>query len=166
MKKKLYRFLRNKTQNKFLNYFVECGTISRAAKAAGIDRSTHYYWMQDSLYQLAYAKAKEMARDLIEEEAWRRGVYGDERPMFYKGEQVGTVKHYSDALLALLLKGNFPDKYKDRIEQETVGDGSSMVTWEGGEPDAGEDDETGGPEADSDTVPAGEALAGDDTPQS
>lgn len=165
MRKKLYRFIRNKTQNKFLNALAEYGTISKAAEATGVTRQAHYFWkQQDKAYEIAYLRAQEMGNARIEEEAWRRGVYGDERPVFYKGKKVGTVKHYSDAILALLLKGAYPDKYKDRVEQETVGDGSGQITWEG-EEQSDEADEKDTATPDSDTVPAGETVAGEDTPE-
>ena len=159
MRKKLYKFLRAKDKNKFLNALVEYGTIRRAAKECGLSRQAHYFWMQDDEYRTAYAKAREMANDLIEEEAYRRAVEGQDVKVYYKGEEVGAKKIYSDALLALLLKGAFPDKYKDRVQEEHVGDGSAEISWEGDD-DCDEDEDE---KENSDTVQAGEAVAGDDT---
>ncbi|BEU87834.1 hypothetical protein TAMA11512_12980 [Selenomonas sp. TAMA-11512] len=148
MRRKSYKFLKNKMQNKFLNFFAQLGTIARAADAMGIARQTHYDWMKDDVYKIAFLEAKEQAKDLIEEEAYRRAVLGDDRDIFYKGEKVGTVKSYSDTILALLLKGNFPDKYKERQEVETVGGGGSSITWEGDDDDGA----TGNAEENHNTV--------------
>lgn len=144
MARRLYKFIRAKEKNKFLNWVVELGTVSAAARKMGLSRQAHYFWMhEDSDYRRAYQRAREMANDLIEEEAYRRGVEGEEVEIYYKGEKVGTKKVYSDTLLAILLKGAFPDKYKDRVQEEHVGDGSSAVGWEGDGED-GEDDAADG----------------------
>ena len=150
MRPKVYKFLRNKEKNRFLNTYARLGTIARAAEACGLSRQAHYLWMKDVEYAVAFAEAQQMAHDLLEEEAHRRAVEGDERPIFYKGLKVGVVRNYSDQLLALLLKGAFPDKYKERVQQETVGDGSAEICWKG--------DETDG-EASGAAVQAGSDLA-------
>ena len=50
-----------------------------------------------------------------------------EEPVFYQGEVVGSVRKFSDTLLMFLLKGNRPDKYKDRVSKEIAGkDGGAI----------------------------------------
>ena len=118
MAKKSYRFINNNNQNAFLNYYIELGTISKAAKKAGINRHTHYDWLKNDKkgkYRAAFELADKMAADLLEEEAWRRAVTGDLRVVYYKGENVGEQRVYSDQLLALLLKGRKP-QYKESAE--------------------------------------------------
>ena len=160
MRKKLYRFIRSKDKNKFLNYLAETGTISRAAQKAGISRQAHYFWLkEDTDYAIAYEKAKKMAADLLEEEAFHRAVEGRDVEIYYKGEKVGTKKIYSDLLLTFLLKGAFPDKYKDRVLQENVGDGSSEINWEEGALEDERDEE----EQDHDPIPAAETMADGDS---
>lgn len=162
MRKKLYRFIRSKEKNRFLNYLAETGTISRAAQKAGISRQAHYCWLkEDTDYAIAYEQAKRMAADLLEEEAFRRAVEGSDVGIYYQGDKVGTKKIYSDLLLSLLLKGAFPDKYKDRVLQENVGDGSSEINWEEGVLEDEHDEDQ-----DHDTVPAAEGVAGGDPPES
>ena len=135
MRPKVYKFLKHKEKNKFLNLYARLGTIARAAEACGISRQAHYLWLKDVEYAIAFAEAQQMARDLLEEEAHRRAVEGVEHPVFYKGNQVGAIREYSDQLLTLLLKGAFPQKYKERVQQETVGDGSAEICWKGDETD-------------------------------
>lgn len=150
MKMKFNTFLKDRKKNRFLNFYVVYGTIGKAAEKLEIDRSTHYVWLSnDDRYAAAFAKARKMAADLLEEEAWRRAVDGYERPVFHKGEEVGSVRHYSDALLTLLLKGAKPEVYKDRVENEIVGDGSADLCWEGVIENGGNEGE------DNDTIQTG-----------
>ena len=59
--------------------------------------------------------ADKMAADLLEEEAFRRAVEGDLQVVYYKGEEVGRRRVYSDQLLSLLLKGKKP-QYRENTE--------------------------------------------------
>ncbi|MES2459876.1 MAG: hypothetical protein V4671_04775 [Armatimonadota bacterium] len=101
---------------------AKTGNVTAAAKAAKIDRSTHYEWMQsDSSYVIAAQDAIEAAGDNLEEEARRRAEAGYMEPVYYGGEKVGSVRKYSDALLIFLLKGAKPEKYKERIDTRHSG---------------------------------------------
>ena len=118
MAKNFYRFVNSKVKNDFLNYYIQCGTISKAAKKAGITRQTHYNWLKDDgkgFYKKAFELADKMAADLLEEEAFRRAVEGDLQVVYYKGEEVGRRRVYSDQLLSLLLKGKKP-QYRENTE--------------------------------------------------
>lgn len=118
MAKKTYRFINSKEKNDFLNYYIECGTISKAAKKAHISRQTHYDWLKNDkkgFYRRAFEQADKMAADLLEEEAFRRAVEGDLQVVYYKGEEVGRRRVYSDQLLSLLLKGKKP-QYRENTE--------------------------------------------------
>jgi hypothetical protein len=95
----------------------ELGTIRAAANAIGIGRRTHYTWLkEDPEYAEQVADAIEDRVDQLEEEAFRRAHDGTLKPVFQQGMQVGTIREYSDTLMLALLKGNRPDKYKDRAE--------------------------------------------------
>ena len=59
--------------------------------------------------------ADKMAADLLEEEAFRRAVEGDTQVVYYKGQEVGRKRVYSDQLLAILLKGKKP-QYRENVE--------------------------------------------------
>ena len=99
----------------FLTAFVICGSRTRAAEMAGCDRKMHLIWLRDDpAYAQAFAQAELMAAELAEEEAWRRGIDGIERGVWYKGERVGSEREYSDTLLIFQLKGLKPMKYRDR----------------------------------------------------
>lgn len=109
-REKQYRFIANAKKNKFLNAFAKLGSVKAAAADAGIDRTTHYTWLDDESYRRAYERARQIAADALEEEARRRAVEG------YIGKD--GVREYSDKLLIALLKANFPDRYKERMESK------------------------------------------------
>lgn len=99
----------------FCRAYAQRGIIREGTTAAGISRKTYQRWRkEDEAFNEACNEAKQMATDLLEAEAHRRAVDGFERPVIYKGEVTDTYKDYSDSLLTMLMKGNKPDKYKER----------------------------------------------------
>ncbi len=58
---------------------------------------------------------------MLEAEARRRAVEGVRKPVYCRGEIVGTVKEYSDTLLIFLMKGARPEKYRDNVRVERTG---------------------------------------------
>lgn len=113
---------RAKQKEKFLDTFARFGIVLMAAKAAGVSRQTPYDWYDaDPVFRAGWISAKESATDLMEAEAFRRGIQGVERPVFGSrpGEgtvEVGAIREYSDRLLEMMLKANRPDKYRERHE--------------------------------------------------
>jgi hypothetical protein len=83
----------------FLAAFEQTGVVAYACEQAGIDRSTAYKERQrNEDFAVAWADAEERGVELLEAEARRRAAIGVDRPVFYKGEVVETVKEYSDQL--------------------------------------------------------------------
>lgn len=113
---------------KFLSKLEEAANVTESAKAAGIGRTAVYEWRkQDSDFAAAWDEAEQKAVDRLEREAIRRACEGIDEPVFYQGEQVATIRKYSDRLLEFLLKGNRPEKYKDRVENQMTGkDGKNL----------------------------------------
>lgn len=104
-------------QKAFLEAYAQCATITHAALAAKIGRQTHYNWIKkDSEYRKAFAEAQHEASDALISEARRRAIDGTEKPVYYKGEVCGTIREYSDSLLMFLIKGDQPEKYRERYE--------------------------------------------------
>ena len=88
----------------FLQAYLRCGQIAKAARAARIHETLHYYWKRtDPHYAAAFEEARDMAAQHLEDEAVRRALGG------------------SDVLLIFLLKGFMPEKYKDRHVVEHQG---------------------------------------------
>lgn len=113
-------------QNAFLSAFAKCGTILHAANAAGINRETVRTWRSDDeSFAERFSEAQKEANELLEAEARRRAIQGCRRKKFTKngdpiydpetGEQYEELV-YSDTLLIFLLKGNDPEKYRERTE--------------------------------------------------
>lgn len=107
----------------FLTAYVELGHIGQSATAAGVDRTTHYYWMrEDPDYVGAFHLAEEMAASALEDEARRRALQGVKRLKFHKGDPIidpdtgePYFEHeYSDTLLIFLLKSVYPEKFRER----------------------------------------------------
>jgi hypothetical protein len=105
-------------QNAFLKAYARRGTITHAARDAGVPVSYHYNWLEiDPDYPQKFKLAHQEAVEELEAEARRRAIEGvEEATGWYKGVPGGFVQRYSDTLLIFLLKGALPDKYKDRHE--------------------------------------------------
>ena len=87
-----------------------------ACRAAGYARRCVYRWRaQDAAFAAAWANALQMAGDLLEEEADRRGRDGVDVPVFHRGEACGVKRKYADGLLLARLKAIRPEKYRDRV---------------------------------------------------
>lgn len=101
----------------FLESLIETGgNVSRSCIVAGIGRQRVYEWRTDDLeFATAWDEAVESGTDELEEEARRRAFAGVDEPVFYQGEECGTIRKYSDTLLIFLLKGRRPDRYRERV---------------------------------------------------
>jgi hypothetical protein len=119
-------------QAKFLAAYRECGIVRRAARAAGISRTTHYGWLEeDDTYPDRFREAHEDATDILEEEARRRAIEGLRRVKFNpktgkpyidpETKQPYTEHEYSDRILEVMLKAKRPEEFKERIAAEHTG---------------------------------------------
>lgn len=109
----------------FLAAYAITGTITGAAEAAKIGDRSHYLWMtKHPEYKEAFESARQAFCESLEGEARRRAYEGVDEPVFHQGELVGHKRRYSDTLLIFLMKGNMPDKYGDKVQN----DNRHMVT--------------------------------------
>lgn len=112
----------NQWKKAFLKVLRDTGNVRLACQKAKIQRSTAYKAKESNEgFAKEWTDAMDDACDLLEEEAWRRGVEGVEEPVFYQGEECGTIRRYSDGMLTLLLKGHRPEKYRERFEHTGPG---------------------------------------------
>lgn len=101
----------------FLAVIADCANIREACRLAGVTRDFHDRWMHRIPgYPAAFNEALEEGIDRLELEAWRRAHDGVDKPIFYQGMQVATVKEYSDALLLRLLEAHRPKRWARRSE--------------------------------------------------
>jgi hypothetical protein len=104
------------------------GNVRAACAAVATTQDTVYKLRKKSKsFAERWATAVDAAADRLEAEAWRRAHDGTLEPVFYKGEECGTIRKYSDVLLIFLLKGMRPDKYRERYQSTLVGDKASPV---------------------------------------
>lgn len=124
----LEQYAKRQKQLIFLNSYMDSGgMVQQSAKNANVSRFTVRYWNDnDKLFNQAYQKAKEDLVELMEEEVIRRGMHGYLEPVYYKGEQRGQVRKYSDNLLMFRLKELKPS-YKDS-HQTNIGIAGEDIT--------------------------------------
>lgn len=110
--------LTEQKKEKFLRLLKETGNVSKSAQAIGIKRQTLYQLRdKDPKFKEEWQEAFESFLDSCEQEVVRRGVKGYEKPVFYGGKQIGTVREYSDNLLMFYLKRYRPE-FRDRLKVE------------------------------------------------
>jgi len=101
---------------KFSNLILELQLdprISVACERVGINRNELYKAIEkDPKLREAINRAQDNGGDSLEDEAYRRAVEGWDEPVFNRGVLVGYVRKYSDKLLALMLEGAKPEKYR------------------------------------------------------
>ena len=98
------------------------GNVSRACERVRITRNTVYDKRDaDPVFAARLEQARERGIDTLEDEAVRRAFEGVEEPVgFFQGVSYEVRTNYSDALIQFLLKGNRPNKYRERISTENV----------------------------------------------
>lgn len=106
----------------FLTELAANGNVGRAAKKARVARSFVYARRQnDAEFAAAWDEALDTAIDAMEYEGWRRSIKGTLKPVFYKGDEVGAIREYSDTLLIFFLKAARPEKYRERYDMRHSG---------------------------------------------
>ncbi len=102
----------------FLKGLEQGMSAAGAAEAAGISRSLVYRWRElDRAFAAAWRLAAEAGTDRLEDEAMRRALEGVEKPVFWRGEQVGVVRTYDNRMLMLLLQRRRPMREPDAEER-------------------------------------------------
>ena len=103
----------------FLTAFAVLGTKVQAMRAVGLSNAVVYtkQWSEDREFQAALSRARTMAADVFEHEAFRRGVEGVEVAAgAYMGQPGWIERKYSDILLIFTLKGLLPERYRERVD--------------------------------------------------
>ena len=66
-----------RTREKVIKEFRRVGRVDLACAAAGVDGTTHYWWLKnDAEYRKSFEEAREEAVGLLEDEAVRRAYQG------------------------------------------------------------------------------------------
>lgn len=111
-----------------INMLAELPNITVVCKLMGIHCSVFYRTRnKDKEFDQGVKDAMEQGYDLWEEEARRRAIDGVLEPVFYRGEEVGTIRKYSDQLLTTLLKGRKAKVYNPGVKI-TAGNEGEKIT--------------------------------------
>lgn len=110
--------LTSKKIDKFLLALADTGNVTKSCKMADTSKDSIYKRRhKNDEFAAAWDRAVSVAADQLEEEAWRRACEGYDVPLHHQGRLTGDeMKKYSDILLIFLLKGNKPEKFKDRVD--------------------------------------------------
>lgn len=89
-----------------------------------------YGWRQaDAEFAAKWDEVVEAGTEELEEEARRRAFRGVDEPVFYQGDECGSIRKYSDTLLIFLLKGRRPEKYRENVRTEITGKDGGPVRF-------------------------------------
>jgi len=89
----------------FLQVLRETGNASAAARKAGVSLTKAYEKKAtEEKFCREWDTAIEEALDDLEGELRRRALEGTEKPVYYGGKEVGSVRSYNDNLAMFLLK--------------------------------------------------------------
>jgi len=133
-KSKIVKARQKKWKLKFLEALAKDGVVYKACKKAGISVTSAYeHRDMDEAFAEGWINALDVSNEKLMVEARRRAL-GFRKNIYFKGKKCGTVKQYSDMLLALLLKAAYPDTFAERKKLEVKG---KMIVWD--EPVASKD---------------------------
>lgn len=114
--------IEQEAREKFLAALSQGASVSGAANASGLPRSTAYdLRKEEEIFAKAWDEAVEAGTDALEDEAIRRAKDGVPKPVFYKGMACGEVQEYSDSLLMFTLRARRPDKYRENMKIDVTG---------------------------------------------
>ncbi|MBB5719610.1 hypothetical protein FHR23_002558 [Stakelama sediminis] len=99
----------------FLEVLRQTGNVSRAAREAGLTSGTVYrHRARFAKFAADWDAAINESLDTLEAELLERARNGVEKPVYFRGELVGSVRTYSDTLAMFMLKARRPEVY-DRL---------------------------------------------------
>ena len=96
----------------FLKLLEETADVSVAAERTGLRRSSLYKLRKSSeTFARRWTEALDLGLDRLQDHAVNRATVGVEKPVWYGGEQVGTVLQPDNRLLKFLLIAHRPQVY-------------------------------------------------------
>lgn len=115
-------------RRQFLDVLRMCANVTAAARAGGVSRASWYRLRErDPAFARDWQLALDAGIDALEDEAMRRAFEGNVEPVFYQGQQVGSVRKYSDSMLMFLLKARRPQRYRERVGVEVSDDLQALL---------------------------------------
>jgi len=112
----------------YLDHLATTAQKQISCQRAGISYDTLLaHRKKDVQFKAAEERAIEIFVDNLEVEATRRAVEGVAKPIYHKGQLVGTEQVYSDPLLMMLLKSKRPDKFRESHKVEVEHSGGVLL---------------------------------------
>jgi hypothetical protein len=124
---------RHKVTNRkpaFLAAFTKTLQLTAAAKASGVDLSTHYKWLKDDpQYCIDYEKARNDVAQRCEDVAIAHACDGVKKTLYYRGRPIhigktrthAYVVEYDHSLLLNVLRRLRPDDWRERVDTHVTG---------------------------------------------
>lgn len=108
----------------FLDHLAKTANVSESARLAGMSASALYkHRAKTPTFAEQWDVAIDAALDALEQAVIERAKHGVEKPIFYGGKQIGTVRSYSDALAMFMLKAKRPEVFA-RLHAEAEAQGN------------------------------------------
>ena len=141
----------------FLRALAARQSVAAAARSVGMSRQSAYKLrnrLKGEPFDIAWEAAFQHGYDALHQAALERALHGVEVPVFHKGEQVGTRRHFDERLTTFLLArrntvgaqrlgryGAAAEFWSERWERmlEQVETGPVVWLTEAGEPFRGDD---------------------------
>lgn len=73
---------------------------------------------EDPEFSIGWYEAIEIGNIMLEDEARRRAMDGIDKPIYFKGRRIDTIREYSDALLKFILSKRKKDIFGDKLTLE------------------------------------------------
>jgi len=113
----------------FLEAYAGCGSVTAAAKAAGIDKAMHYRRLEkDSEYRKAFDALQDRVGQELEDVLMDRAINGTKRQLHWRGKPMKTRDghlvyeiEYDNQLAVTLAKRFRPKLYREHVVQEHTG---------------------------------------------
>lgn len=102
------------------------GTISKAARVAGVHpKAIARRRQDDTVFAELMTQVEDEIRDLVRHEVFRRALEPTERPIFQRGEMVGTIQEYDNRHLEWLAERFMPEEFHLSTKIELSGTAGS-----------------------------------------
>ena len=112
-------------QRAFIAHLAANGIVRDAARHIGRSSEALYRLRQrpDATgFRMAWERALDWSMTRLEDSAFARALQGEERPVFARGELIGSTRHYNDALVMFFLRNRLPQRYGAYAQAMLPGD--------------------------------------------
>lgn len=111
-------------------YLGEYGTITKAARAAGVSPKTVQARAKASpAFRARLDAARDVLKDTVRYEILRRALEPSERPVFQRGVLVGVIQEWDNKHLQWVAERMIPEEFHIPTRIEVAGEGEGTVNF-------------------------------------